>query len=79
MVATYSCLGMNFATTHLRLSTWPTMNGFGMPYFQLCHCLATNGYRQQTARKRQQMIESYLSDADTTFEQKLPTIDQFFT
>ena len=29
--------------------------------------------------KRQQMIESYLSDADTTSEQKLPIIDQFFT
>ena len=48
----YSCLDMNFATTHLRLSTWPTMNGFGMPYFQLCHCLTTNGYWQQTARKK---------------------------
>ena len=45
--------------------------------------LPLSGYEWISAanckKKRQQMIESYLSDADTTSEQKLPIIDQFFT
>ena len=63
----HSCLHQ-LATTHLWLSTWPTMNSLSMPYLQHRHCLATNWYRQQTVRK--ESIWQY-----ATSEQKVPIID----